>query len=135
MFNGTNKNNITKTASADYVRGTIVKLATDNKVSACSATDANAIGVLLDDVSEGDNVAVALLGVSNQTVPMIASEAISEGDKVYLAADGEISAAPAAKSTAQTVYCVGVALSPAYTDGNEIEVKHSSAIIETIAAS
>lgn len=130
-----NKNNITKIASSDMLRGTVVKLDSDaNKVVAAGATDANAIGVLLDDVTSGDNVAVSLLGVDNHTVEVVASGAISVGEKVVLAASGKVSAVPAATSSAQTVYFVGIALTPAYADGNLIEILHRGAQTMTIAA-
>ena len=119
----THKNNITKTASADMARGTVVKLdASDaSKVAACAATDTGAIGVVLDDVSSGDNVAVALLGVANH------------GAKVYLDASGKVRAAPAAGGADQSVVCVGIALTAAYADGNTVEIAHRAPTGETIA--
>ena len=131
----THKNNITKTASADMARGTIVKLdASDaSKVAACAATDTGAIGVVLDDVSSGDNVAVALLGVANHTVEAVASGAIAAGAKVYLDASGKVRAAPAAGGADQSVVCVGIALTAAYADGNTVEIAHRAPTGETIA--
>lgn len=116
----THKNNITKTASADMVMGTVVKLdASDaSKVAACSATDTDtgAIGVVLDNVSSGDSVAVALLGVANHTLEVVADGEIRAGKKVYLAANGKV----AATGTIQ----IGTALNPAYADGNLVEIAH-----------
>ena len=131
----THKNNITKTASADMARGTVVKLdASDaSKVAACAATDTGAIGVVLDDVSSGDNVAVALLGVANHTVEAVASGAIPAGAKVYLDASGKVRAAPAAGGADQSVVCVGIALTAAYADGNTVEIAHRAPTGETIA--
>lgn len=131
----THKNNITKTASADMARGTVVKLdASDaSKVAACAATDTGAIGVVLDDVSSGDNVAVALLGVANHTVEAVASGAIAAGAKVYLDASGKVRAAPAAGDSDQSVVCVGIALTAAYADGNTVEIAHRAPTGETIA--
>lgn len=131
----THKNNITKTASADMARGTVVKLdASDaSKVAACAATDTGAIGVVLDDVSSGDNVAVALLGVANHTVEAVASGAITAGAKVYLDASGKVRAAPAAGDSDQSVVCVGIALTAAYADGNTVEIAHRAPTGETIA--
>lgn len=131
----THKNNITKTASADMARGTVVKLdASDaSKVVACAATDTGAIGVVLDDVSSGDNVAVALLGVANHTVEAVASGAIAAGAKVYLDASGKVRAAPAAGGADQSVVCVGIALTAAYADGNTVEIAHRAPTGETIA--
>lgn len=131
----THKNNITKTASADMARGTVVKLdASDaSKVAACAATDTGAISVVLDDVSSGDNVAVALLGVANHTVEAVASGAIAAGAKVYLDASGKVRAAPAAGGADQSVVCVGIALTAAYADGNTVEIAHRAPTGETIA--
>lgn len=131
----THKNNITKTASVDMARGTVVKLdASDaSKVAACAATDTGAIGVVLDDVSSGDNVAVALLGIANHTVETIASGAIAAGAKVYLDASGKVRAAPAAGDSDQSVVCVGIALTAAYADGNTVEIAHRAPTGETIA--
>lgn len=128
-------NNITKTASADMPKGTVVKLdASDaSKTVACAATDSDAIGVVLDDVKSGESVAVALLGVANHTVEAVASGAITAGAKVYLDASGKVRAAPAAGSSDQSVVCVGIALTPAYADGNIVELAHRAPVGETIA--
>ena len=128
-------NNITKTASADMPKGTVVKLdASDaSKTVACAATDSDAIGVVLDDVKSGESVAVALLGVANHTVEVVASGAITAGAKVYLDASGKVRAAPAAGSSDQSVVCVGIALTPAYADGNIVELAHRAPVGETIA--
>lgn len=122
------KNNITKTASADMAMGTVVKLdASDaSKVAACSATDTGAIGVVLDNVSSGDNVAVALLGVANHTLEVVAGGAISAGAKVYLAANGKV----AATGTIQ----IGTALKAAYADGNLVEIAHRAPTESSAAA-
>ena len=131
-----NKNTITKIAAAALTKGMVVKLDSSDasKVAACGASDANAIGVVLDNAAQGESVAVALLGLCNTTVPAVASAAISAGAKVYQAADGEVQPAPAAGLSAQTVYCVGVALTPAYADGNEIELAHRAPAVEVIPA-
>lgn len=128
-------NNITKTASADMPKGTVVKLdASDaSKVVACAAADSDALGVVLDDVKSGESVAVALLGVANHTVEVVASGAITAGAKVYLDASGKVRAAPAAGDSDQSVVCVGIALTPAYADGNIVELAHRAPVGETIA--
>lgn len=136
-MDNTHKNNITKTASADMPKGTAVKLdsSDSSKISACAATDAEAIGVVLDGVKSGDNVAVALFGVANHTLEALAGGAISAGEKVCLAANGKVSAFPAKSGSAQNVLCVGVALTAAYADGNIVELAHRAPAAETIAAS
>ena len=112
------KNNITKTASADMARGTVVKLdASDaSKVAACSAADSDAIGV------------------ANHTVEAVAAGAIAAGAKVCLAASGKVAAYPAATSSAQSVVCVGIALTSAYADGNVVEIAHRAPTPDTVAA-
>lgn len=129
-------NNITKTASADMPKGTIVKLdASDaSKVAACSAADSDAIGVVLDDVKSGDSVAVALLGLANHTLEAVAGGAIAAGAKVCLAASGKVAAYPAATSSAQNVVFVGIALTSAYADGNVVEIAHRAPTPDTVAA-
>lgn len=128
-------NNITKTASADMPKGTVVKLDASDalKAVACAAADSDALGVVLDDVKSGESVAVALLGIANHTVETIASGAIPAGAKVYLDASGKVRAAPAAGSSDQSVVCVGIALTPAYADGNIVELAHRAPVGETIA--
>lgn len=134
-MDNTHINNITKTASADMPKGTVVKLdASDaSKAVACAATDSDAIGVVLDDVKSGESVAVALLGIANHTVEVVASGAITAGAKVYLDASGKVRAAPAAGGADQSVVCVGIALTPAYADGNIVELAHRAPVGETIA--
>ena len=134
-MDNTHINNITKTASADMPKGTVVKLDASDalKVTACAAADSDALGVVLDDVKSGESVAVALLGIANHTVETIASGAIPAGAKVYLDASGKVRAAPAAGSSDQSVVCVGIALTPAYADGNIVELAHRAPVGETIA--
>lgn len=116
-------------------KGTVVKLDSSDatKVAACAATDTDALGVVLDNVKSGDNVAVALLGIANHTVEALASGAIAEGAKVYLDASGKVRAAPAAGEADQSVVCAGIALTPAYADGNLVELAHRAPTSETIA--
>lgn len=124
MNEGTHTNNITKTASATMPRGAFVKLtAVDaGKVEACSATDTDAIGVLLDSVDAGDNVAVELLGVSNRTIVALADGEISAGGKVCLSANGAVKAIPAKSASAQTVQVVGLALGNSVGKGDLVEI-------------
>ncbi len=123
-MNNTHTNNITKNASATLAKGTIVKIASDSSfVAACSATDANALGVTLDSAAQNDNVAVALLGIANHTVEAVASGAISAGAKVYLAASGKVAATG-------TIF-VGIALTAATAADDIIELAHCAPVDET----
>lgn len=131
----THKNNITKTASANLAKGSVVKLSTADKtkVEACSANDANAIGIVLDNVNAGDNVAIALLGIANHTVEVVANGAIGAGEKVCLGANGKVSAFPEAGAQAQNVVCIGIALTNAYADENVVEIAHRAPTVEVVA--
>ena len=114
-MNNTHTNNLTKTASADMSKGTVVKLDGENIV-ACTASDADAIGVIMDDVNAGDSVAVALLGIANHTIGILASGAISAGAKVCLDANGKAKAGTSG-------ICIGIALNAGYANGI-VEVAH-----------
>ena len=136
MNEGTHKNNITKTASATMSRGAFVKLtaADAGKVEACSDTDTDALGVLLDSVEAGDNVAVELLGVSNRTFVALADGQISAGGKVCLSANGAVKAIPAKGASAQTVQVVGLALGNSVGKGDLVEIVAHRCQQLTIAA-
>lgn len=136
MNEGTHTNNITKTASATMPHGAFVKLtaADAGKVEACSATDTDAIGVLLDSVDAGDNVAVELLGVSNRTIVALADGEISAGGKVCLSANGAVKAIPAKGASAQTVQVVGLALGNSVGKGDLVEIVAHRCEQLTIAA-
>ncbi len=134
MNEGTHINNITRIASADLPRGAVVKLtaADSNKVEACAATDTDAIGVLLDSVKQGDNVAVELLGVTNRTIVALADGEIAAGAAVCLAA-GAV-AVPAKGASAQTVQVVGIALAKSVGKGDLVEIIGQRPQSLTIAA-
>lgn len=136
MNEGTHINNITRIASADLPRGVVVKLtaADSNKVEACAATDTDAIGVLLDSVKQGDNVAVELLGVTNRTIVALADGEIAAGAAVCLAADGAVKAVPAKGASAQTVQVVGIALVKSVGKGDLVEIIGQRPQSLTIAA-
>ena len=114
-MNNTHTNNITKTASADMSKGTVVKLDGEN-IAACAASDAGAIGVIMDDVKAGDNVAVALLGIANHTIGILASATISAGANVCLDANGKVKAGTSG-------ICIGIALTAGYANAI-VEVAH-----------
>ena len=126
MNQGTHKNSLTKTALVAMATGTCVKLsaADSTKIEPCGATDEACLGALLDSVQAGDNVAIALFGVSNSTILAAANGAIATGAKVYLAADGKVAADG-------TIF-VGIALDSAVIDGNLIELAHRAPTEETV---
>lgn len=90
-------------------------------IAACGASNIP-IGVITDEASAAeDPVNVAVAGVADGTVLMVASEAIDAGEHVYTAASGKVQDLPAG---AGTYYEVGLALTAASADGDLIEVAH-----------
>lgn len=111
-----------KLEAALAARKLLVRQGTDDD-QILVGTTAKPMGVV-DDVGEiGDRVAVSLLGSALETLVMTASGAIAAGDDVYAAADGKVSTLPAGVGT---YYFVGVALTAAAADGDEIEVDPSA---------
>jgi len=77
------------------------------------------IGTCPDTPALGDSAAVNLLGCAHESITMVASEAIAVGVRVFAAADGKVSDLPAG---AGDYFCVGVALTAATADEDEIEI-------------
>lgn len=128
---GTFKN--AKTYKADAAVATrflLAKIGTDqNHSAACGANDIP-IGVITDEAAAAEDlVAVELLGISNRTLLMVASEAITAGEAVYTAAGGKIQDLPAG---AGTYHKVGHALTAAAADGDLIEVQHCAPIATVV---
>lgn len=99
------------------------------RVALCGASDIP-LGVAEDTPDADGEFTVSLLGAATESKPMIASEAIAEGDQVYTAADGKVQGKPV---VAGTYYMVGTALTAAAADGDEISVDPCVAI-ETVIA-
>lgn len=110
-------------------RGIFVKFNAGGALVSCAASDEDCIGVTLAAVTSGDLVAIALLGLCNETVIGVASAAIPFGAKVYLTAAGKLQKAPASGS----VICVGRALEAATVADEEIEIIHQAPVEETIS--
>lgn len=89
----------------------------DNEVLLGTAA-ARPIGTVADAVLIDQPVGVYLLSGGGQTLQMIASEAITAGEDVFAAADGEVQDLPAG---AGTYYRVGLALTAA-ASGDLVEV-------------
>ncbi len=129
---GTNKN--AKTYKADAAVGTrflLAKIGTDqNHSAACGASDIP-IGTMTDEAAAAEDlVAVELLGISNRTLLMVASEVITAGEAVYTAAGGKVQDLPAG---AGTYYKVGHALTASAADGDLIEVQHCAPIATVVS--
>ena len=127
---------MTKIATAAIGGGIFVKLnASDaSNVQASGVSDTDVIGVTRTPAAAGEPVGVVLLGIAGTTVIGTAAGAIGAGAKVYLGADGKVRAAPAAGASAQSVVCVGVALTAALYAGDTLEIAHRTPVVETIAA-
>lgn len=92
-----------------------------NSIAACGASEIP-LGVITDEATAADEtVNVAILGNAQGTLRVVASEAITQGEHVYTAASGKVQDLPAG---AGTYYEVGLALTAASTDGDEIEIAH-----------
>lgn len=126
---------LTKSADAAFgSRNLLCKVgAAANTVDVCTDGD-KPIGIVTDEVATADLatevVGVELLGSANRTLLMVASEAIAYGDDVYPADDGKVQGLPAA---AGTYYKVGIALTAAAADEDELEVAHCAPIATVVA--
>jgi len=88
-----------------------------NKIAPCGASDLP-LGMITDTGEADDIVNVSLLSNSPSTVLMVASEAISAGDNVYTASNGQVQDQPA---SAGVYYHVGQALTAAAGNGSVFE--------------
>ena len=116
----TNHNSRTYFADGAIAKYLLLKIGSDaTHVTTAGAAD-RPLGNSEDaPAAAEDPVNVDLLGVTNKTRIMLASEAITAGDLVYTAASGKVQNEPAA---AGTYYCVGRALTAATADGDKIVV-------------
>ena len=119
---GTHEDSVTKLADAAITtRHLLVKQGSDaDHIAVCGAND-DPSGVCDDEPSAAEKEAnVNLLGVIHRTVLMVASEAITAGERVFTAASGKVQDEP---TDPGTYYCVGRAMTAASADGDEIEVE------------
>jgi len=117
MFKGT----MTKIAdAAQAIQHLLVKFGTDADHIAIAGVADSPIGVCPDTPALGDSAAVRLLGCANESITMVASEAIGVGVRVFAAASGKVSLLDT--GTNGTYFCVGVALEAAAADLDEIQV-------------
>jgi hypothetical protein len=128
MFKGT----MTKIAdAAQTTQHLLVKFGTDADHIAIATAAGAPIGACPDTPALGDSAAVILIGVTDESVTMVASEAITVGERVFAAAAGKISDLPAA---AASYFCVGQALEAAAEDGDEIQIASCVPFTVTVAA-
>ncbi len=119
---GVHAGNVSRSAEVAFKTRYLLgkKGAADNQVNICGAAD-DPLGVVTDEPALGDNTNVRLLGSAGETQRMVASKAMTVGDKVYTAVDGKVQDEPAA---AGIYYRVGTVLSsPAAADGGVLEVE------------
>jgi hypothetical protein len=124
---GTHCGSISKKADAtNATRHLLAKFGSDaDHYALCGASDIP-IGPVTDEADAIDDLnEIVLLGIKNETVLMIASEAITAGEAVFTAANGKVQDLPAG---AGTYYQVGYALTAAAADGDKIEVQHHAPI-------
>ena len=119
---GEHEGTVTRTAevafSTRYLLGK--KGTADIDVDICGVAD-EPFCVVTDEPAIGDDTGCRLLNSAGQTSRMVASEAMTVGDKVYTAASGKTQDEPVA---AGTYYRVGVVVgSPAAADGDVMEVE------------
>lgn len=124
---GTHCGSISKKADAvNATRHLLVKFGTDADHYAICGANAIPLGTVPDEADAIEDLnQILLLGVTDETVLMIASEAIAVGVAVYTAANGKIQDLPAG---AGTYYHVGYALTASAADGDKIEVQHCAPI-------
>lgn len=124
----------TRKADAVFgVRHLLAKEGTDDQhFDLCGASDLP-VGVCPDeDFAIEDNVTLYMLGATDQTRLMVASEAIDAGSPVYTAASGKVQDEPA---SAGTYYRVGRARTDASGDGELVEVEtHAPVRVVVVAA-
>jgi len=120
-MDNTHKGSITrKVDAAITTKYLLMQAGSDDDHIAVGAVDAIPLGVALDTAAAAEDLMpLGLLGSSDHTLPMVASEAIAVGERVLAAAAGKVSNESASSST---YYQVGVALTAADADGDVIEV-------------
>lgn len=119
-----------KVDAAVATRFLLAKIGSDAAHSAACGANDIPIGVMTDEAAAAEDlIAVELLGISNRTLLMVASEAITAGEAVYTGAAGKVQDLPAG---AGTYYKVGHALTAAGADGDLIEVQHCAPIATVV---
>ena len=117
------------TSAAITVRHRLYKAgADDSHIAVCTASDVP-IGVVADEATAAEQyVSVDLLG-KGSTKRMVAAGALTRGDILYAAADGEVNSSG--------TYVVGVALTTVTTQGDIVEVADTvtGAVSAGVAAS
>lgn len=119
----THKATLTKKADAAITtQQLLVKFGSDaDHIAIIAAVTDLPLGVCLDTPSAAEDVvAIRMLGNSEETVEMVAAEAIDAGEFVYSHTNGKVTDLPAG---AGTYYKVGRALTAATADGDIIEVE------------
>lgn len=128
---GTHCGSITRKAEAaiSLKHALVTQGTADDEVALCGASDIP-LGVVPTTCAIDESVPVELLGGNGSTIVGIASEAITAGERVFAAASGKLQDLPAG---AGTYYQVGIALTAAAADGDEIEIMPTSPVAVVVA--
>ena len=116
----THKHKASYLSDGALTRYLLLKFGSDSRhVTTCGAND-----VPLGNSEDAPDAAeypteVAILGLSDSSRVMIASEAITVGSPVFTAASGKVQDLP---GTSGTYYQVGFALTASAADGDQIEI-------------
>lgn len=108
---GTHAGRITRAAKAEIPTSNLLVKASGGGIEVASAID-RPIGVCADCGEEGDILDVALPGCAESSIICVANGAVSEGDFLYSADGGKVSA-----SISPNCHKVGIALSSTSTGG------------------
>jgi hypothetical protein len=130
---GTHKHSLTRKVDAAVATTYLLaKVGSDtDHVNIAGAAD-EPIGVMIDQAAAAEDIiGIELLGITDRTVTMVASEAIAVGALVYTADGGKIQDSPV---VAGTYWLVGKAIRAAAADGEEIEVQHIKPIRVVVIA-
>jgi hypothetical protein len=120
---GTHKNTITRLSDAAITtKNLLVKVGSDaDHFAIMAAVTDLPLGVCVDTPAAAETPhAIRLLASTDETVEMVAAEAIDAGEEVYAHSNGKVTDLP---TDAATYYRVGRALTAAEADGDVLEVE------------
>ena len=108
---GTHSGHISMLATAEIPQSNLLVKFSEGGISVCGAEDAP-IGVCTDMGDVGEILDVALPACAESTILCVAASQVNQGDCVYTAASGKVSALPSSNS-----HKVGIALNSTSSEG------------------